>query len=215
MRCTRTREKKCYVKKKYSQPAVQPAIFWWNWPQVRSQSYDVIRGTASDKISAKSRENATWRGAIDLNGDSWCDWYQHMTTRCNSWHCIIWVSRSTKVTWGHWPRLTSQCPIANRPMLSGVSWGTESEFVVHCSKKRPQTTSSSSLGQSSSFDQFEFWPLRRSQPARVMLFYLGALRMLNIATGYSNNTILFRIEQGTRWWMLQIATAHTYDAMSV
>ena len=45
------------------------------------------------------------------------------------------------------------------------------------------------LGQSSSFDQFEFWPLRRSQPAGVMPFYLGALRMLNIATGYSNYTL--------------------------
>ena len=45
------------------------------------------------------------------------------------------------------------------------------------------------FGQSSSFDQFEFWPLRRWRPARVMPFYLGALRMLNIATGYSNNTL--------------------------
>ena len=46
-----------------------------------------------------------------------------------------------------------------------------------------------SLGQSSSFDQFEFWPLRRWRPARVMSFYLGALRMLNIAAGYSNNAL--------------------------
>ena len=45
------------------------------------------------------------------------------------------------------------------------------------------------LGQSPSFDQFEFWPLRRWRPARVMPFYLGALRMLNIATGYSKNTL--------------------------
>ena len=44
------------------------------------------------------------------------------------------------------------------------------------------------LGQSPSFDQFEFWPLRRWRPARVMPFYL-ALRMLNIATGYSKNTL--------------------------
>ena len=44
-------------------------------------------------------------------------------------------------------------------------------------------------GQSPSFDQFEFWPLRRWRPARVMPFYLGALRMLNIATGYSKNTL--------------------------
>ena len=36
--------------------------------QVRSRSYDVIRGTTFDKISAKSWVNATWRGAIDLNG---------------------------------------------------------------------------------------------------------------------------------------------------
>ena len=58
--------------------------------------------------------------------------------------CIIWVLRSIKVTWGHWPRLTSQWSIANRHMFSGVSWGAESEFVVHCSQKRPQTTSSPS-----------------------------------------------------------------------
>ena len=47
------------------------------------------------------------------------------------------------------------------------------------------------LGQSPSFDQFEFWPLRRWRPARVMPFYLGALRMLNIATGYSKNTLSY------------------------
>ena len=45
------------------------------------------------------------------------------------------------------------------------------------------------LGQWSSLDQFEFWPLRRWQPARVMPFYLGALRMLHVVTGYSNNTL--------------------------
>ena len=45
------------------------------------------------------------------------------------------------------------------------------------------------LGQSSSLDQFEFWSLRRWQPARVMPFYLGALRVLHVVTGYSNNTL--------------------------
>ena len=45
------------------------------------------------------------------------------------------------------------------------------------------------LGQSSSLDQFEFWPLRRWQPARVMPCYLGALRMLHVVTVYSNNTL--------------------------
>ena len=114
---------------------------WWG--QIRSRSYDVIRGTTFDKISAKSWENTAWRGAIDLNGDRWCDWCQYMTS-CDSWHCIIWVSRSTKVTWGHWPRLTSQWPIANRHMFSGVSWGAETESVVHCSQTRPQTTCSPS-----------------------------------------------------------------------
>ena len=44
-------------------------------------------------------------------------------------------------------------------------------------------------GQSSSLDQFEFWPLRRWPPARVMPLYLGTLRMLNTGTGYSNNTL--------------------------
>ena len=98
--------------------------------QVRSRSYDVTKGTTFGKISAKSWVNATWRGAIDLNGDSWCDWCQYMTS-CDPWPCITWVSRSSKVTRGHWPRLTSQWPIANRHMISGVSWGAESESVVH------------------------------------------------------------------------------------
>ena len=111
---------------------------------------------------------------MDLNGDNWCDWCQYMTS-CDSWHCIIWVSRSSKVTWGHWSRLTSQWPIANRYMFSGVSWGAEYEFLVSCSQKCSKPLLSHPLGQSSSFDQFEFWPLRRSQPARVMPFYLGAL----------------------------------------
>ena len=181
--------------------------------QVKSRSYDVISGTTFDKISEKSWENVTWRGAIDLNGDSWCDWYKYMA-RCD-WHWITWFSRSTMVIWGHWPWLTSHWPIPNRHMLSGASWGAESEFVVHCSKNVPKPLFPHPLGQSSSFDQFEFWPLQRSQPARVMSFYLGALRMLNVATGYSNNTILLRIEQRTRWWKFQIATTHTYAAMSV
>ena len=42
-----------------------------------------------------------------------------------------------------------------------------------------------------SFDQFEFWPLRWSQPVRLMLLYLRALRMLNVATGYSNTTLSY------------------------
>ena len=115
-----------------------------NWSgQVRSRSYDVIRGTTFDRISAKSWVMATWCGVIDLNGDSWCDWRQYMTS-CDPWPCITWVPRSSKVTSGHWPRLTSPWPIANRHMFSGVSWGAKSEFVVHCSQKRAQTTSSSS-----------------------------------------------------------------------
>ena len=83
------------------------------------------------KISAKSWVNATWRGAIDLHGDSWWDWCQYMTG-CDPWHCARWGSRSTKVTWGHWRRLNSQWQITNRHMFSGVSWGAESESVVHC-----------------------------------------------------------------------------------
>ena len=57
---------------------------------VRSRSYDVMRGTTFDKISAKSWENATWRGAIDLNGDRWCDWCQYMTM-------VMWLV--TMVMW--------------------------------------------------------------------------------------------------------------------
>ena len=83
------------------------------------------------KISAKSWVNATWRGAIDFNGDSWWDWCQYMTG-CDPWHCDRWGSRSNKVTWGHWPRLTSQWQITNQHMFSGVSWGAESESMVQC-----------------------------------------------------------------------------------
>ena len=83
------------------------------------------------KISAKSWVNATWRGAIDFNGDSWWDWCQYVTG-CDPWHCDRWGSRSNKVTWGHWPRLTSQWQITNKHMFSGVSWGAESESMVQC-----------------------------------------------------------------------------------
>ena len=76
------------------------------------------------------------------------------------------------------PRLNSQWQITNRHMFSGVSWGAESESVVHL-----QTTSSHPLGQSSSFDPFEFWPLRRWRPARVMPIYLGTIQMLNPRPG--------------------------------
>ena len=89
-------------------------------------------------------------------------------------------------TWGHWPRLASQWPIANRHMFSGVSWGAESEFVVYCSKHVPKTTSSPSP-----------WSIIVVQPIWiltvtamiVMPFYLVLLCMLNIATGYSNNAL--------------------------
>ena len=47
--------------------------------QVVSWSHSVVSGTTSDKISAKSWENAIWRGAIDFNGDSLCDWCQLLT----------------------------------------------------------------------------------------------------------------------------------------
>ena len=43
--------------------------------------------------------------------------------------------------------------------------------------------------QSSSLTQYEFWQLRRWQPARVMPFYLAAIRMLHVVTGYSNNPL--------------------------
>ena len=155
---------------------------------VRSRSYDVTKGTTFGNISAKSCVNATWRGAIDLNGDSWCDWCQYMTS-CDPWLCTTWVSRSSKVTWGHWPRLTSQWQIANRHMLSGVSWGAESEFVVHCSQKRLQTTSSSSPRPIIVIRSIWILTVTAVTASGVMPFYLGTLRMLNIATGFSNYTL--------------------------
>ena len=105
------------------------------------------------------------------------------------WHCIIWVSRSTKVNWGHWPRLISQWPIVNRLTFSGFSEVLNLNLWFLAPKNIPKPLLTRPLGQSSSFVQFVFWPLRRSQPAGVMSFYLGALRILNIATGYSNNTL--------------------------
>ena len=137
-------------------------------------------------------------------------------TSCDPWLCTTWVSRSSKVTWGHWPRLTSQWQIANRHMLSGISWGAESEFVVHCSQKRLQTTSSSSPRPIIAIRSIWILTVTAVTASGVMPFYLGTLRMLNIATGFSNYTsILFRIERGTRWWRFQIATTHTFAAMSV
>ena len=147
--------------------------FWWKiWSdQVKSRSFDVIRGTTFCKISAKSWVNATWRGAIDLNGDSWYDWCQYRTS-CDPWPCVMWVSRSTKVTDLCWPHNDQQpigiCLVGFLEVLNLNLW-----FIVL--KNVPKPLLSHPLGQSSSFDQDEFWPLRRSQPARVMLLYLGAI----------------------------------------
>ena len=110
-------------------------------------------------------------------------------TSCDPWLCTTWVSRSSKVTWGHWPRLTSQWQIANRHMLSGVSWGAESEFVVHCSQKRLQTTSSSSPRPIIVIRSIRILTVTAVTASGVMPFYLGTLRMLNIATGFSNYTL--------------------------
>ena len=143
--------------------------------QVRSLSYDVIRGTTFAKISGKLWVNATCRGAIDLNGDSCWDWCQYMTG-CESWHCTWWVSRSTKVTRGHWPRWNSQWQIANQHMFCGVSWGAESESVVHCSLNRLQTTSSTSPWPIIVIQPTWILTVTAMMPARVMPFYLGALR---------------------------------------
>ena len=149
-----------------------------------------MRRTTFDKNSAKSWENATdvvrltWMGIVDVIGVN-----TYMTS-CDYWHFIIWVSRSTKVTWVHWPRVTSQWPIANRHTF--IVWFPEVLnpnlwFIVP--KNVPKPLLAHPLCQSSSFGQFEFWPLRRSQPAMLMPFYSGALRMLNVAMGYSNNTL--------------------------
>ena len=150
------------------------ANFWrkkiWSG-QVRSRSYDVIRGTTFDNISAKSWVNATWRGAIDLNGDSWWDWCQYMTG-CDPWHRARRGWRSTKVTWGHWPRLNSQWQITNRHSLEGFPEVLNLNLWFIVPKNVSKALLPHTLGQSSSFDQFEFWPLRWWRPARVMPFYL-------------------------------------------
>ena len=105
-----------------------------NWSgQVRSRSYDVIRirrhNLRQDFSEIVSKRNLAW---CDWLGWGYLmSWCQYMTG-CDSWHCARWVSRSSKVTWGHWPRLNSQWQITNWHMFSEVSWGAESESVVHC-----------------------------------------------------------------------------------
>ena len=117
-------------------------------------------------------------------------WLCQYMTSCDPWPCITWVLRSSKVTWGHWPRLTSQWPITNRHIcLVGFpeELNPDMWFIVDKNVSKPLIPQP--LGQSSSLDQFEFWSLRRWQPARAMPFYLGALLILHVVTGYSNNTL--------------------------
>ena len=76
-----------------------------NWSgHVRSRSYDVIRGTASDPFWTKSVYTPTWRDAVDWKvnilgvlgneGARWSFWRRHLA-----------FSRSTEVTRGQWPRI--------------------------------------------------------------------------------------------------------------
>ena len=94
--------------------------------------------------------------------------------------------RSPEVTDLGWPHNDQYpigiCLVGFLEVLNLNLW-----FIVHKNVSKPLLPHP--LGQSSPFDKSEFWTVRRSQPARVMPFYLGALRMLNIATGYSSNTL--------------------------
>ena len=65
--------------------------------QVRSRSYDVLKGTASDRLSKDIVFSATDLAIIDCDGDIMHDLGQKMTTS-NLWHCILTFQRSSEIT---------------------------------------------------------------------------------------------------------------------
>ena len=65
--------------------------------RVRSPSYDVLSGTASDRFLKKIVLSAIQFAVIDRNGDIMHDLCQHMTT-CDLLHCILTFQRTSEVT---------------------------------------------------------------------------------------------------------------------
>ena len=79
--------------------AVLAQLLGEKWPgQVRPRNYDVIRGTASDRLFKKIVYSATELAAIDWNGDIMHGLGQQMTTS-DLWHCILTFQRSSEVTY--------------------------------------------------------------------------------------------------------------------
>ena len=102
---------------------------WWkkNWPgQVRSRIYDVIRGTASDRLFKEIVFSVTKLAAIDWNGDFMHSLGQQMTTS-DLWHRILTFHSFIR---GNWLWLTPFIPIVINLAVLGVSWGPETEYVA-------------------------------------------------------------------------------------
>ena len=124
----------------------------------------------------------TWMGIVDgIDVNTWLD--VGLDIAPDKFQGQLRSPEVTDLGWTHSDKYPiGICLVGFPEMLNLNLW-----FIVPENVSKPLLPHP--LGQSSSFDQFEFWPLRRWRPAMVMRFYLRAIRMLNISTGYSNNTL--------------------------
>ena len=162
--------------------------------QVRSLSYDIIRGSASDRLFKEIVFSAMGPAAIDWNRDIVHGLGQNMT-RSNLSHLDLDFPKVTELGW---PYIRI---VANLALLE-VSWGPESECVAIFSHTHVYNT-------------FIKYPMsiRAIDPVcpqaillmRVTLFLSGVLCVTNIPSINCNDTFLFRIERETRWRMLYVA----------
>ena len=94
--------------------------FWWKklLVQVRSRSYEVIRGTTSNKISAEIVRKCNLAWCHWFESDSWWDWCQYMTMRP-----LTLCHMSFKVNLDHLRSLTSDEFTMTNSQSAYVQWG--------------------------------------------------------------------------------------------
>ena len=156
------------------------ATFQKKWSgQVRS--YDVIRGTDSDRFFEKSVFSA------NVTCHHWLAWRHYAwfgSTHDHIWPLTLHFDHS-RVIQGHWPWLTRCLPILANLAVLGVSWGPQTKYVTKFSHRHVY---SAFLHKPMSISPIDQVCLRVILRISVTLFPSEMLSVTNIPSINCNNT---------------------------
>ena len=166
--------------------------------QVRSRSYDVIRGTTSGNFSNKVvfSRNLTWQMTwqIDANDNIWT-WLGQDVARLEFAHC-------------QWPRLTSHLPQITNFVLRTVSLG--GGFVLHGSFRIYVTMTDIPIifeyqVADSWRHKFDLWRHRGDTVS-----FMSTIHPKYSTEMHQNTTFYAELNGGTRWWRFHVATISSF-----